>query len=632
MAWLVAFTLLLGVLGQLAVLPRPAMAAVSVTQVSNWKFDAGSGTTGVDSVGTKPVTLGSGATWTPGLRGASSLAVNGTSTGNAVTSGPVLTTNASFSVTAYVKFTNVTGFQTVLSQDGTNGSAFYLGLKGGGSTAGKLGFTKAPSDSTAATTEIVGSAAAVAGQWYHLAGVYNATAGTMSFYQNGRLQQTATAPAGFNAAGNFAIGRAKYNGAAVDFVNGTIDDVRTYSGALTAADVEQIADSAYYKLDEGSGTTAVDAGLTQVNGTLTNGPTYGPGPLATAVEFDATNDYIDANRSVVDTSKSFSVSAWARADTAGSRAVLSVDGTNVSAFQLQLRSDGKWGFLRQASDSTSAATASSVSTAAATLGSWYHLVGVYDSVAATLTLYVNGVSQGAVAYTTGWKGTGDFIVGRGYYGGAVNYLDGGVDEVHAYSFIIDDAMAAQLATATPPPAPATPTATISGTTATVSWVAPAPIAGSPTTGYVITPYVNGTAGSPYSTTGSATTQSFSGAATGSSYRFTVAAVNANGTSSPSAQSNAVTPATAPSAPAAPTATAGSTSASVTWVAPANNGSAITGYVVTPYVGTTAGTAQTFNSTATTQTVTGLTAGTAYTFKVAAVNAVGTGAQSPASTR
>ena len=55
------------------------------------------------------------------------------------------------------------------------------------------------------------------------------------------------------------------------------------------------------------------------------------------------------------------------------------------------------------------------------------------------------------------------------------------------------------------------------------------------------------------------------------------------------------------------------------------GRPITGYMVTPYIaGVTAQTAQTFNSTATTETVTGLTNGTAYTFKVAAINSVGTG--------
>jgi len=37
-------------------------------------------------------------------------------------------------------------------------------------------------------------------------------------------------------------------------------------------------------------------------------------------------------------------------------------------------------------------------------GTWTHLVGVYDNVAKTIQLYVNGVVQGGpVAYTTGWN-------------------------------------------------------------------------------------------------------------------------------------------------------------------------------------------------------------------------------------
>jgi predicted lipoprotein with Yx(FWY)xxD motif len=71
-------------------------------------------------------------------------------------------------------------------------------------------------------------------------------------------------------------------------------------------------------------------------------------------------------------------------------------------------------------------------------------------------------------------------------------------------------------------------------------------------------------------------------------------------------------------------------ARVTWVAPANDGSPIRGYVVTPFVGSKAQPAHTFNSPATAAVVTGLTDARTYTFRVAAKNAVGTGPQSPAS--
>ncbi len=57
---------------------------------------------------------------------------------------------------------------------------------------------------------------------------------------------------------------------------------------------------------------------------------------------------------------------------------------------------------------------------------------------------------------------------------------------------------------------------------------------------------------------------------------------------------------------------------------------MTGYIVTPYLAGAAQSPRTFNTTATTATVTGLTTAKTYTFKVAARNAVGTGPQSTAS--
>jgi uncharacterized repeat protein (TIGR01451 family) len=82
-------------------------------------------------------------------------------------------------------------------------------------------------------------------------------------------------------------------------------------------------------------------------------------------------------------------------------------------------------------------------------------------------------------------------------------------------------------------------------------------------------------------------------------------------------------ASAPATPAAPTASAGVTSAAVSWTAPASNGSAITGYVITPYLAGVAQTPQSFDASTTTRTLTGLTANSSYTFTVAAVNVYGT---------
>lgn len=111
---------------------------------------------------------------------------------------------------------------------------------------------------------------------------------------------------------------------------------------------------------------------------------------------------------------------------------------------------------------------------------------------------------------------------------------------------------------------------------------------------------------------------------GTSPRYTVTAINANGTSSPSASPAAITPASVPQAPTIGTATAGNGSATVTYTAGATGGSAVTSYTATASPGGATGTG------ASPITVSGLTNGTAYTFTVTATNAQGTSAASSAS--
>jgi hypothetical protein len=189
-----------------------------------------------------------------------------------------------------------------------------------------------------------------------------------------------------------------------------------------------------------------------------------------------------------------------------------------------------------------------------------------------------------------------------------------------------------------PEAPAAPTgvsATAAQGSATVTWTAPSP-GSSPITSYTITPYIGSTAQPTSTITGSppATSATITGLTNGTTYTFKVSATNAIGTGPSSEASNAVTP-SGPTAPGAPTglaATPGNASATVTWSAPAANGSPITGYTITPYIGSTAQPTSTITGSppATNATITGLTNGTTYTFKVSATNAIGTGPASEAS--
>lgn len=92
------------------------------------------------------------------------------------------------------------------------------------------------------------------------------------------------------------------------------------------------------------------------------------------------------------------------------------------------------------------------------------------------------------------------------------------------------------------------------------------------------------------------------------------------------KSGSQAPPTVPAAPTGVSATAADKSAIVTWSAPANGGSPITSYTITPYIGSAAQTPTlvTGGPPATSATIGGLTDGTAYTFTVTAANGVGTG--------
>jgi predicted lipoprotein with Yx(FWY)xxD motif len=181
------------------------------------------------------------------------------------------------------------------------------------------------------------------------------------------------------------------------------------------------------------------------------------------------------------------------------------------------------------------------------------------------------------------------------------------------------------AAVTKPGAPGRPTAASGDKSARVSWSAPSN-GGSKITIYLVTPYLGTKAQTTVSFHSSKTTEVVGGLKNGKSYTFKVAAHNAVGTGKQSAASKPVTIGV-PSAPSRLAVAPGNAQATVTWKAPSSPGSAISSYIVTPYLGSVAQAPRTFSSAATTAVVTGLTNTKSYSFRVAARNAAGIGPQS-----
>ncbi len=200
-------------------------------------FDEGSGTSAADTSGNlNTATLQGAAGWTLGKTGHSN-ALNLTGgTSFATTQFRVAETSESHTMTAWVRLSSLTGFQTFASIDGTAISPFYLQAQNG-----VFYFSQRTSDSTAAGLVSVAGSTAVVGTWYHVAGVYDKQAGTIQLYVNGVSQGTAVAGTSWSALGSTVIGAAKWNGARVDYVSGSIDDAHFYGRVLTGAEIAALA-------------------------------------------------------------------------------------------------------------------------------------------------------------------------------------------------------------------------------------------------------------------------------------------------------------------------------------------------------------------------------------------------------
>ena len=231
----------------------PATVTGSATQVGHWNLDEGSGTSAADSSGNGNTgTVGSGATWAAGEVGPYALALNGTAAGNVVVQNPVVDTSSSFTVSAWVKLNTTAGYQTAVSIDGTNVSGFYLQQRG---DTGEFAFTRLAGDSTSAAGAIASANFAPStGTWYHLVGVDDVAAGALRLYVDGQEQTDAAYTGPWKAAGHTLIGRGLFGGNQVDFVNGSVDDVQIFQGAMTTSQVLTLNQSAHWTYDEGSGT------------------------------------------------------------------------------------------------------------------------------------------------------------------------------------------------------------------------------------------------------------------------------------------------------------------------------------------------------------------------------------------
>lgn len=167
-----------------------------------------------------------------------------TGAGHAAHSGPVLRTDQSFTVSAWVRIADLNGFQGVISQDGDNMSAFRLDFDPW--AGNKWCFRMLRSDSPSASDEHACGPTPKTGSWEHLVAVYDAGKQELRLYVDGKSVATASyTGTPWQAQQQFNVGRLLFTGdwgRHFDYFRGSVDQVRLFAGAMSDRQVAKLCD------------------------------------------------------------------------------------------------------------------------------------------------------------------------------------------------------------------------------------------------------------------------------------------------------------------------------------------------------------------------------------------------------
>jgi Concanavalin A-like lectin/glucanases superfamily/Regulator of chromosome condensation (RCC1) repeat len=212
-----------------------------------------------------------------------------------------------------------------------------------------------------------------------------------------------------------------------------------------------------WQFNEGSGTTTADSSGNGHTGTLGSGVTWAaPGAGAHSITANDTlsTAAVTVTGPVVNTTASYTASAWVYLNSVGgtNQTFVSITGTatptasTVSGFYLQFVPGGSDDFAltMRGADATGSAVTQAVGPSNVVIHTWYHIVGVYNSVAKTIALYINGALQQTTSFTTAWQATGNTMIGQAYYGAPVDWFNGRIDDVALYASALTAAQVAAL--------------------------------------------------------------------------------------------------------------------------------------------------------------------------------------------
>jgi Concanavalin A-like lectin/glucanases superfamily len=157
---------------------------------------------------------------------------------------PVLRTDQSFTVSAWVRLDTIATYQAVLTQDNSVSSGFYLyyAPETGGRWKFKILASQASTDNTNASFADGPASNVTPTSWHHLVGVLDVPHRQIRLYVDGDLLVESPMDAAWQpwqANGSFAVGRASGPPFGL-LLDGTVSDIHAWQGVLNAREVENL--------------------------------------------------------------------------------------------------------------------------------------------------------------------------------------------------------------------------------------------------------------------------------------------------------------------------------------------------------------------------------------------------------
>ena len=197
-----------------------------------WDFETSQDGAVPSLVSEHPLDL-AGAVLAPGPTG-NQLSISGLAA-TAESSEPIVDTTGSFSVSTWVKLSELDGYDTFVAGHGENVSAFYLQKR----DDDRFSLATFPTDTDGASSCVTTAEIQPrAGEWYHVVATRDAQSNVQRVYVDGVLSAQGTCPSGvFAATAGFSVGRGTYAGAPSDPMQGAVDDLGLIARVLTPEEV-----------------------------------------------------------------------------------------------------------------------------------------------------------------------------------------------------------------------------------------------------------------------------------------------------------------------------------------------------------------------------------------------------------